>query len=324
MTHAVDSDGVGVVVAGEGGKNEGNDPIGDYVRLEENDELEDGIRGSHICRVLVEDPATSSSSSDGPMFCGCCTNNSSCFMSMSWWAKLILLILLFGVLAVVSLKWVGPFIMNKVIIPAINWETKTFSRSELAILVFASVSIFPTLFLPSSPSMWVAGMTFGYGYGFLLIIGAAVIGVSLPYFIGSLFHRKIQGLLERYPKRASVIRLAGEGTWFNQLRAVALIRISPFPYIFYNYCAVATDVGYIPYLFGSLIGMVPEIFLTIYTGIIIKTLADASQDCRFMSAQQIVFNLIGFCATMSATALVTCYARRRLQQLQKEEEVLLR
>lgn len=78
------------------------------------------------------------------------------------------------------------------VIPVINWEMKTFSTPVLAVLVFASVALFPTLLLPSTPSMWVAGMTFGYGYGFLLIISAAAIGVSLPFFIGSIFHHKIE------------------------------------------------------------------------------------------------------------------------------------
>ena len=62
----------------------------------------------------------------------------------------------------------------------------------LAVLLFASVAIFPTLLLPSSPAMWVAGMTLGYGFGFLLIFGGVVIGISLPYFVGSLFYHKIQ------------------------------------------------------------------------------------------------------------------------------------
>lgn len=236
---------------------------------------------------------------------------------------MILLVGFLAVLAAVFFKWIGPFFMDKEIIPVINWETKTFSRPILALLVFGSVALFPTLLLPSSPSMWVAGMTFGYGYGFLLIIGAVTIGVSLPYFIGSLFHHKIQGLLERYPKRASVIRLAGEGSCFNQFRAVALIRISPFPYIIYNYCAVATDVKYVPYLLGSLVGMVLEIFLTLYTGILIKTLADASHDRHALSAPQIILNLVGFCATVATTVVVTVYAKRRLKELQKEEELLL-
>lgn len=81
----------------------------------------------------------------------------------------------------------------------------------------------------------------------------------------STFHESMQGWLEKYPKRASVIRSAGGGNWVHQFRAVTLIRISPFPYIIYNYCAVATNVKYGPYIIGSLVGMVPEIFVAIYT-----------------------------------------------------------
>lgn len=81
------------------------------------------------------------------------------------------------------------------VIPLINWERNKFSTPVLAVLIFASVALFPTLLLPSSPSMWVAGMTFGYGFGFLLIISAATVGVSLPFFIGSIFHHKIQVLV---------------------------------------------------------------------------------------------------------------------------------
>jgi hypothetical protein len=34
-------------------------------------------------------------------------------------------------------------------------------------------------------------MAFGYGYGFLLMTGAISIGMSLPFFIGSLFHKRL-------------------------------------------------------------------------------------------------------------------------------------
>ncbi|XVF52755.1 hypothetical protein PTKIN_Ptkin05aG0043800 [Pterospermum kingtungense] len=185
--------------------------------------------------------------------------------SIWYWIKLGILLTFLGLLAAVFLKWIGPFLMDKELMPIINWEMATFSTPMLAVLVFASVALFPTILLPSTPSMWVAGMTFGYGFGFLLIISAAAMGVSLPFFIGSLFLHRIQGWLEKYPKKAAILRAAVEGNWFHQFKAVTLIRISPFPYIIYNYCAVATHVKYGPYILGSLIGMVPEVFVAIYT-----------------------------------------------------------
>ena len=48
------------------------------------------------------------------------------------------------------------------------------------------------------------------------------------------------------------------------MNQVASLKISSFPYIIFNYAVVATDVNYGPYIFGSLVGTVPEVFLTIY------------------------------------------------------------
>ncbi|KAK2409562.1 SNARE associated Golgi protein family [Trifolium repens] len=240
-----------------------------------------------------------------------------------YWVKMVLLFLFLGFSAVAVIKWIGPYLIDKEVIPIINWETETFSPPVLTLLVFASVAIFPTILLPSTPSMWVAGMTFGYGFGFLLIISAAAIGVSLPFIIGSIFHHKIEGWLEQYPKKASILKSAGAGNWFHQFRAVALIRISPFPYMVYNYCAVATNVKYGPYIIGSLVGMVPEIFVAIYTGILIRTLADATNESQSLTVQQIIFNALGFCLTVATTIIITVYAKRRLKELQEEDKILL-
>ncbi|XP_076918257.1 uncharacterized protein LOC143578631 [Bidens hawaiensis] len=257
--------------------------------------------------ILIErDSGSGSSGSNG--------DHSGCVWWSLWrWAKL-LFIIIFVVLLAVAL------IYDKEVIPILNWETKTFKKPMLAILIVSSVALFPAMVLPSTPSMWVAGMTFGYGFGFLLSIGGVIIGTSLPYFIGSIFYHKIEEWLERFPKKASILRLAGEGNWFNQFKAVILLRISPFPYVVYNYCAVATGVKFGPYLFGTLVGMVPEIFVAIYTGIMIKTLADASNEKRMISAQQIVCTVVGFLLTVVTTVGVTVYAKRRLSKLQKEEE----
>ncbi|KAK1438683.1 hypothetical protein QVD17_04493 [Tagetes erecta] len=257
---------------------------------------------------------------DGDVFSDCATSSEG--DSFWWsWAKLLFLVIFITLLSACFFIWVAPFLMNKEIIPVLNWETKTFNKPVLAVVILASVALFPTILLPSTPSMWVAGMTFGYALGFLLIISGVIIGTSLPYFIGStLFFHKIEEWLERFPKKASILRLAGEGNWFNQFKAVILLRISPFPYVVYNYCAVATGVRFGPYLFGTLVGMVPEIFVAIYTGIMIRTFADASNDKQMISAQQISCMIVGFLLTVVTTVGVTVYAKRRLSKLQREEE----
>ncbi|XP_043717332.1 transmembrane protein 64-like [Telopea speciosissima] len=243
--------------------------------------------------------------------------------SLCWWVKVLSLCICLAGLAVVVIVWVGPIVMNKVVIPSLNWERNTFSMPVLVVILFASVALFPAFLVPSAPSMWVAGMTFGYGYGFLLIMAALTVGVSLPYFIGSCFQHKINRWLERWPKRAAFIRLAGEGNWFHQFRAVTLLRISPFPYILFNYAVVATNVKYCPYILGSLVGMVPDVIVAIYSGILLGTLAEATQEHRSLTAQQAILNVIGFCFTVATTVVSTVYAKRKLNGLKEEEELVL-
>lgn len=73
-----------------------------------------------------------------------------------------------------------------------------------------------------------------------------------------------QNWLDKYPEKAAIVRLAGDGDWLHQFQAVVLLRLSPFPYVIFNYVAVVTGVKYSPYLAGTLVGMVPEILFAIY------------------------------------------------------------
>ncbi|KAJ4955511.1 hypothetical protein NE237_012294 [Protea cynaroides] len=243
--------------------------------------------------------------------------------SFLWLVKAISLYIFLVALAVVVFVWVGPIIMDKAIIPSLNWVTYTFSVRELLVILFTSVALFPALLLPSAPSIWVAGITFGYGFGFLLIMAGMTVGMSLPYFIGSCFQHKIHRWLERWPKKAAFIRLAGEGNWFHQFRAVTLLRISPFPYIIFNYAAVATNVKYGPYILGSLVGMVPDVLVCLYSGILIWTLAEASREHKSLTPQQTILNIIGFVFTVATTIITTVYARKKLSELNEDEELRL-
>jgi len=58
------------------------------------------------------------------------------------------------------------------------------------------------------------------------------------------------------------------------------------------------------------------------SGILIRTLADASHEKHSLSAPQIILNVAGFCITVATTIFITAFARRRLDELQREETLL--
>nr|KAJ0194863.1 hypothetical protein LSAT_V11C700369430 [Lactuca sativa] len=144
------------------------DPKDDYIILQELKGLGSGNgRDGDSCCSL---PSSSSSSRS------CSSVGGGFWCSLWWWSKLVLVFIFLAVVGVCFFLWIGPFLMNKEVIPILNWETETFSKPVLAIFIFTSVAIFPTILLPSTPSMWLAGMSFGYGFGFLSIISGVIIG----------------------------------------------------------------------------------------------------------------------------------------------------
>ncbi|THU56624.1 hypothetical protein C4D60_Mb11t19210 [Musa balbisiana] len=178
--------------------------------------------------------------------------------SVWWWIRVVLLCICLCAAAVPLIIFAGPLIIKKVVVPFLNWEMATFSRPVLGLLLFACIALFPTMILPSSPCMWIAGMTFGYGYGFLLIMAGST---------------------------------------------------------------VATNVEYGPYISGSLVGTIHETFITIYSGRLLQSLADATNTGGFLSLEQVIYDVIGFCIAAAATAAITIYAKTTLQTLQVEDEL---
>ncbi|KAL1358758.1 hypothetical protein HN51_004005 [Arachis hypogaea] len=236
-----------------------------------------------------------------------------------WWMKVFLWCIIIVVLSLVLLKWGVPFIFEKVLYPMMEWEATAFGRPVLALVLVASLALFPVFLIPSGPSMWLAGMIFGYGIGFVIIMVGTTIGMILPYLIGLLFRERIHQWLKKWPTNAEMIRLAGEGNWFHQFQVVALFRVSPFPYTIFNYAIVVTNMRFWPYLCGSIAGMVPEAFIYIYSGRLIRTLADAQYGRHHLTTVEIVYNIISFIVAIVTTVAFTVYAKRTLNKLKMAE-----
>ncbi|CAH9143714.1 unnamed protein product [Cuscuta epithymum] len=94
--------------------------------------------------VAVKGPSAVSVDCDSVRFVG---SSGPCSVGL---IKLLLLLVFVGVLGAV-------FVYNG-IIPIINLKIKTFSTPLVAVLHFSAVAVFSSLLLPSTPSMWAAGL----------------------------------------------------------------------------------------------------------------------------------------------------------------------
>ncbi|KAL3814583.1 hypothetical protein ACJIZ3_015851 [Penstemon smallii] len=239
--------------------------------------------------------------------------------SLAWWIKTIIWFSITLIVLLMFVKWGLPFLVEKVLFPFLHWEATAFARPVLALVLVGSLALFPVFLIPSGPSMWLAGMIFGYGLGFVIIMIGTTIGMILPYLIGLVFRERIHQWLKRWPQKAAMIRLAGEGSWFHQFRVVALFRVSPFPYTIFNYAIVVTSMRFWPYLCGSVTGMIPEAFIYIYSGRLIRTLADVQYGNHHLTLVEIIYNIISFVIAIITTVAFTVYAKRTLNDLKAVE-----
>ncbi|VFQ82406.1 unnamed protein product [Cuscuta campestris] len=234
--------------------------------------------------------------------------------ALKWWMNAFMWCSVCIVVLLVFIKWGVPFLFEKVLVPILEWEATSFGRPVLALILVASLAFFPVLLIPSAPSMWLAGMIFGYGLGFVLIMIGTTVGMLLPYLIGLIFRDRIHQWLKKWPQQADIIRLAGEGSSFHQFQVVALFRISPFPYTIFNYAVVVTSMRFWPYLWGSIAGMIPEAFLYIYSGRLIRTFADVEYGNHHLTPVEIIADIISFIVAIITTSAFTVYAKRKLNE----------
>ncbi|KAK6121249.1 hypothetical protein DH2020_045023 [Rehmannia glutinosa] len=243
--------------------------------------------------------------------------------SLKWWIKAMIWCSITIILLLIFVKWGVPFLVEKVLYPLLQWEATAFGRPVLALVLVASLALFPVFLIPSGPSMWLAGMIFGYGLGFVIIMAGTTIGMILPYLIGLIFRDRIHfmflfasvAMVEEMASKSCNDKVGWGRSWFHQFKVVALFRVSPFPYTIFNYAIVVTSMRFWPYLCGSVAGMIPEAFIYIYSGRLIRTLADVQYRNHHLTLVEIVYNIISFIVAIITTIAFTIYAKRTLNDL---------
>ncbi|KAI9122689.1 hypothetical protein K1719_006529 [Acacia pycnantha] len=234
-----------------------------------------------------------------------------------WWFIVLLWCFVIIILAFVIVKWGMPFFSVKVLYPFMEWQVTDFSRPFLAIELFASLVVFPVFLIPSGPSMWLAGMSFDYSTGSVIITSGTTIGMIFTYLIGRLYRKLVHHWLKKRPRIAAIIKLATEGSWYEQCLIVALGRASPFPYTIFNYAVSVTEIRFWPYVFGSIAGMIPDGFNYICSGKLMRALADSQYSKHHKITGAIIYNIVTYGVAIVITVVILVYVIRIINKVKK-------
>jgi uncharacterized membrane protein YdjX (TVP38/TMEM64 family) len=133
------------------------------------------------------------------------------------------------------------------------------SAGPLGPALFIVVYTLGVLFLPATPFTIAGAVIFGKFHGMLYNLAADTLGASISFYLGRYFlHGIARGFLET--RMPWLDRKAVE----DGFSVIFYLRIFWFPFIVLNYAAGATRIRFRDYLLGTVLGLLPPVFIFTY------------------------------------------------------------
>jgi Uncharacterized conserved protein len=176
-------------------------------------------------------------------------------------------------------------------------------------VLFAGLYVIATVALmPGTPFTIAAGFVFGLGWGFLIVIGAAMLSASLAFLAARYLVRdKVQRMIAKRPGFKAADEAMGEEGW----KIVMLLRLSPLmPFNVQNYFFGLTAVEFWPYIGATTVSIVPGALLYLYLGAIGQV---AFSGAGPGSTVRWVIFAAGLVATLGVAFLAMSKAKAKLQ-----------
>lgn len=138
-------------------------------------------------------------------------------------------------------------------------DTLVQAAGPLGPALFIFVYTLGVLFLPATPFTIAGAVIFGKFHGMLYNLAADTLGASISFYLGRYFlHGVARGFLET--RMPWLDRKAAE----DGFSVIFYLRIFWFPFIVLNYAAGATRIRFRDYLLGTVLGLLPPVFIFTY------------------------------------------------------------
>jgi len=189
-----------------------------------------------------------------------------------------------------------------------------------AVLLGAAYIPAALLFIPGSLLTLGAGFALGVGLGTVAVSIGSTLGASAAFLAGRTL---VRGFIEAKISHNPRFQAIDQAVKHEGFKIVLLTRLSPvFPFNLLNYAFGLTPVSLRDYFLASWIGMLPGTVMYVYLGSAAKNLADlAAGKALGETGQQVLFG-VGLLATVAVTVAVTRVAKRALNAVVPDVEMI--
>ncbi|CAH2033654.1 unnamed protein product [Thlaspi arvense] len=162
-----------------------------------------------------------------------------------------------------------------------------------------------------------AGLLFGSLVGTIIVSISGTMAASVAFLIARYFAReRILKLVEGNKKFLAIDKAIGE----NGFRVVTLLRLSPLlPFSLGNYLYGLTSVKFVPYVFGSWLGMLPGSWAYVSAGAFGRAIIQEESNIGLPGGNGQLLTLgLGLLVTALAATYVTRLAKDAIKDIDDE------
>lgn len=219
-----------------------------------------------------------------------------------------LIIFLLFLAALVVAAWQLP--LERLMLDVQSWAAQNPRWSFVAMIGIVAAGIL--VMAPTSLLMMLSGFLFGAIKGFFAVWIATFFASTAAFLIArNLARPLVARRIASKPSFMAIDRAIRRKGFFVVL-LTRLILLLPFPAL--NYSHGLTDVRLRDYVAGTMIGMVPAIFLFVFLGTLASDVADIVSGRLALEGGQLAAVIAGAAGVLLVAALIVIAARRALKE----------